>query len=76
VRKTLQTIIKKEMLLQFKLEDILDIPSETPTPPTPPTPEFEDVGSAWTVGTDFGTGNAQYTTLGADENEKSDHRYS
>jgi len=70
VRKTLQTIIKKEMLLQFKLEDILDIPSETPTPPTPPTPEFEDVGSAWSVGTDFGTGNAQYTTLGADENEK------
>jgi len=29
-----------------------------------------EAGSAWSVGTDFGNGNAQYTTLGADETSK------
>ena len=29
VRKTLQEIIKKEMLLQFKLENVLEIPEST-----------------------------------------------
>lgn len=28
------------------------------------------MGSAWSVGTDFGEGNAQYTTLGANETDK------
>lgn len=31
--------------------------------------DFVDAGSAWSVGTDFGTGNAQYTTLGAEQTE-------
>lgn len=35
VRKTLQEIIKKEMLLQFKLENVLEIPS-TSGSHTPP----------------------------------------
>jgi len=67
VRRTLETVLKNQMLLQFKLEEILDIPGGSP-PPRPST--FESVGSAWSVGEDFGTGNAQYTTLESDENEK------
>lgn len=68
VRRTLQTALKSQMLLQFKLEDILDIPPTTAAPPF--TGTFVDAGSAWSVGTSFGEGNTQYTTLGATETDK------
>lgn len=70
VRRTLQTIIKNQMLLQFKLEDILDVFSTPTQPPSPPI--YEEVGSAWGVGTPYGDGggNAQYFTLGSTETEK------
>ncbi|MEW9139372.1 hypothetical protein ACQGSH_23130 [Bacillus wiedmannii] len=32
VRQTLQTVVKQEMLLQFKLENVLDLVSVTPLP--------------------------------------------
>ena len=72
IDQTLRDIIKKEMLLEFKLEDVLTISTtttttSTTTTTTTTTAEPVEAGSAWSVGTNFGTGNAQYTSIGAEE---------
>lgn len=38
VRRTIQTVLKSQMLLQFKLEDILETQPPPPKPPKPPRP--------------------------------------
>jgi len=63
VNKTLRNVIKKEILLEFTLEDILKIAVDGGDIPV-------EAGSAWSVGTPFGQGNAQYFTLGCRETEK------
>lgn len=65
VNQTLRSALKYQMLLQFKLEDATNIPEENGDNGG----DFVDAGSAWSVGIDFGTGNAQYTTLGAEQTE-------
>lgn len=66
IRRTMQTVLKNQMLLEFKLEDILDIP---PSPPVATPPIFVDLGSAWAVGIPFGGGNAQYFTFASTDAE-------
>lgn len=75
VDKTLRDVIKKEMLLEFKLDDVTSISTSSTTTSTTTTTTTTtgtpvEAGSAWSAGTDFGTGNAQYTALGAEETDK------
>ena len=85
--QTLRDIIKKEILLQIKLEKVLDIPTNTAAPvdSQSSTPTTEDTASAaptaaatpapttegaWIVGTDYGTGCAQFATMDLGELSK------
>lgn len=78
VENTLRSVIKNQMLMQFKLEDVLSITTtssttttSTTSTTTTTTQEPIEVGSAWSQGTHFSqSAIAQYTNFDSNENDK------